>query len=210
MSFLLHEKSSFAWSFKIWKCLFATEINLKWFFYFFSRVHLPSRFTQLTPYKIFTEKMESQILLRSIVHPVQESKNYNYCAHKISDVQQKSWCQADGANLRLDRFFSQKVESVEFCSEDLPKLLEDFPPGLVRFLFEIYQESNVLCDTFFRGNNATENSFIAAGGQGMVCKCECADCGVEPSLTAQKGIGLPKHHRKPTNFLRLVCEMNTS
>ena len=97
----------------------------------------------------------------------------------------------------------KKVKSAEFCNEDLPELLEDFPPGLVRFLFEIYQESNILCDTFYGGNNNAENSFIAAGGQGMVCKCECADCGVEPSLTAQKGLW--KHHEKPTNFLRLVC-----
>ena len=71
---------------------------------------------------------------------------------------------------------------------ELPELREDFPPGLISFLFEIYQESNLLCDTFFDGNNAAENSFIAAGGQGMVCKCECVDCGIEPSLTAQKGL----------------------
>jgi len=92
----------------------------------------------------------------------------------------------------------KKVKSVEYCNEDLPELLEDFPPGLVRFLLEIYQESNILCDTFHGGNNNAENSFIAAGGQGMVCRCECVDCGVEPSLTAQKGLW--KHHEKPLNF----------
>ena len=80
------------------------------------------------------------------------------------------------------------MQSVEFCNEELQELREDYPPGLISFLFEIYQESNLLCDTFFGGNTAAENSFIAAGGQGMVCKCECADCGIEPSLTAQKGL----------------------
>ena len=84
--------------------------------------------------------------------------------------------------------FLKEVPSVEFCNVESPELWEDFPPGLISFLFEIYKESNSLCDTFFGGNSAAENSFIAAGGQGMVCKCECADCGIEPFITAQKGL----------------------
>ena len=85
----------------------------------------------------------------------------------------------------------KQVQSIEFCKlhhTEFPELLEDFPPGLMRFLFDIYQESNALCHTFYGENNLANNSFIAAGGQGMVCKCECGDCGVEPSVTAQKGL----------------------
>ena len=85
----------------------------------------------------------------------------------------------------------KQVQSIEFCKlhhTEFPELLEDFPPGLMRFLFDIYQESNALCHTFYGENNLAKNSFIAAGGQGMVCKCECGDCGVEPSVTAQKGL----------------------
>ena len=104
MSFLLHEKSSFAWSFKMWKWLFATEINLTWFFYFFFRVHSPIRSIKLTPYKTFMEKMELKILYRSFVYLVQESKNYNFYARKIPVAQRKSSCRTDGANLPLEKF----------------------------------------------------------------------------------------------------------
>ena len=58
MSFLLHVKSSFAWPFKNVKMTFRYRINLKWFFYFFFRVRLPTRSTNLKSYKTFTEKME--------------------------------------------------------------------------------------------------------------------------------------------------------
>ena len=85
--------------------------------------------------------------------------------------------------------FSKKAQILplwaDFCKKELKE------PDLKRCLFEIYKESNALCDTFFGDNHAAKNSYIANDGQAMICKCECADCGAEPSLTALKG--LSKH-----------------
>ena len=107
--------------------------------------------------------------------------------------QQKSWCQIQNTD------FSIKAKKLplwaDFCKKELKKTDLDL------CLFEIYKESIVLCGTFFGENHAAKNPIFSTGGHGMVSKCECADCGAEPSLTALKGLSKHKGLPKPRTFL---------
>ena len=55
------------------------------------------------------------------------------------------------------------------------------------------KESNELCEIFYEEFHGIQdfslvnNTYIAAGGQGMVFKCECFQEGIHPNITAQKG-----------------------
>ena len=58
---------------------------------------------------------------------------------------------------------------------------------------KLKKESNELCEIYYeefhgiKDFSLVNNTYIAAGGQGMVFKCECFQEGIEPSITAQKG-----------------------
>ena len=84
----------------------------------------------------------------------------------------------------------------EFCSPvktDLPEIPDWLPPGFLLLILSIVRESDELCDIYYEEFHGitdfslVNNSYIAAGGQGMVFKCECAKEGIEPAVTAQKG-----------------------
>ena len=55
------------------------------------------------------------------------------------------------------------------------------------------KESNELCEIYYeefhgiKDFSLVNNTYIAAGGQGMVFKCECFQEGIYPNVTAQKG-----------------------
>ena len=59
------------------------------------------------------------------------------------------------------------------------------------------KESNELCEIYYeefhgiKDFSLVNNTYIAAGGQGMVFKCECFQEGIHPNVTAQNGTNLP-------------------
>ena len=100
--------------------------------------------------------------------------------------------------------YCQSIESPgknsDFCSPsnaDLPEIPDWLPPGFLLLILSIVRESDELCDIYYEEFHGitdlslVNNSYIAAGGQGMVFKCECAKEGIEPAVTAQKGKSWP-------------------
>ena len=100
--------------------------------------------------------------------------------------------------------YCQSIESSgknsEFCSPvkaELPDIPDWLPPGFLLLILSIVRESDELCDIYYEEFHGitdlslVNNTYIAAGGQGMVFKCECGKEGIEPAVTAQKGKSWP-------------------
>ena len=82
----------------------------------------------------------------------------------------------------------------EFCRNDpdIPDLPDFYPPEFIIFVIKVVRQSNELCDRYYQEfHNVSDlslvsNSYVAAGGQGMVFKCECSQDNIDPAVTAQK------------------------
>ena len=99
--------------------------------------------------------------------------------------------------LKIRENYCESVKSSD-GNEDLCQTADnDLPdgitPGLLLFFLAIVRESNELCEIYYeefhgiKDFSLVNNTYIAAGGQGMVFKCECFQEGIHPSITAQKG-----------------------
>ena len=99
--------------------------------------------------------------------------------------------------LKVRENYCQSVKSsggnedlCQTADNDLPDWIT---PGILLVLLSIVRESNELCEIYYeefhgiKDFSLVKNTFIAAGGQGMVFKCECFQEGIHPSVTAQKG-----------------------
>lgn len=93
------------------------------------------------------------------------------------------YCQSDNRKL------------LEFCQKDdpdIPELPDYYPPEFILLVLRVVNQSNELCDRYYQEfHNVTDlslisNTYIAAGGQGMVFKCECSQENIDPAITAQK------------------------
>ena len=98
---------------------------------------------------------------------------------------------------RIKNVYCQSAsrKSFEFCKRadpDVPDLPGFYPPEFIIFVIKVVRQSNELCDRYYQEfHNVTDlslvsNSYVAAGGQGMVFKCECSQDNIDPAVTAQK------------------------
>ena len=85
---------------------------------------------------------------------------------------------------------SKNADLCQTAEDDLPDWIT---PGILLYLLSIVREANELCEIYYeefhgiKDFSLVNNTYIAAGGQGMVFKCECFQEGIQPSITAQKG-----------------------
>ena len=99
--------------------------------------------------------------------------------------------------LKIRENYCQSVKSsgknANLCQTAKDDLPDWITPGLLLFFLSIVRESNELCEIYYeefhgiKDFSLVNNTYIAAGGQGMVFKCECFQEGIYPSITAQKG-----------------------
>ena len=115
-------------------------------------------------------QMSLDELLQQISHEELLKIRENYCQSVKSSGKNANLCQT--------------------AKDDLPDWIT---PGLLLFFLSIVRESNELCEIYYeefhgiKDFSLVNNTYIAAGGQGMVFKCECFQEGIHPSITAQKG-----------------------
>ena len=86
-----------------------------------------------------------------------------------------------------------RTKNADLCQKAEDNLPDWITPGILLYLLAIVREANELCEIYYeefhgiKDFSLVNNTYIAAGGQGMVFKCECFQEGIQPSITAQKG-----------------------